>query len=219
MNPTSSPQSRPDASPLVRMDDPGLWDRAKDVLDRGQCVVFPTDTVYGIAASPDNPIAVARLQQVKGRSDAFPPPVLVADAEDAWSLALSVPVEARRLGEAFWPGALTLVLPTDRHLSLAGQTGTIGVRVPDHDGVRGLLRFVGPLAVSSANKHERPPATTVAEAMGQLGDEVGLYIDGGPTPGPSPSTVVDCSGPAMAVLRLGLLSKHQIFAAAGAADA
>jgi len=204
---------------LVRIGDPSLRQRAEKVLDEGECVVFPTDTVYGIAARPDNPEAVSRLQQIKGRSDAFPPPILVADAADAWGLAVHVPQAARRLGEAFWPGALTLILPTDRHLSLAEQVGTIGVRVPDHDEVRALLRMTGPLAVSSANKHNHPPAVNIDEAVGQLGGEVGLYIDGGPTPGPSPSTVVDCTTDPVVIVRLGLLTEDRILQAAGAADA
>ena len=206
-------------SPVVRIGDPSLKHQAEGVLDKGECIVFPTDTVYGIASRPDDPAAVARLQQIKGRSDAFPPPILVADAEDAWALITDAPQAAKRLGDAFWPGALTLILPTNQHLSLAEQVGTIGVRVPDHDEVRTLLRMTGPLAVSSANKHNLPPATSIEEAIDQLGDEVGLYIDGGPTQGPSPSTVVDCTTDPITIVRLGLLTQDQIDQAAGAADA
>ena len=206
-------------SVVVRIGDPRLNKLVEEVLDRGECIVFPTDTVYGIASQPDNPVAVSRLQQIKGRSDAFPPPVLAADTDDAWSLVTDVPQAARRLGEAYWPGALTLILPTDKALSLAEQVGTIGVRVPDLDEIRALLRGTGPLAVSSANKHNLAPATSVDEAVEQLGDEVGLYIDGGPTPGPSPSTVVDCTTDPVTIVRLGLLTEEQILTVAGAADA
>ena len=206
-------------SVVVRIGDPDLTQLADEVLNKGECIVFPTDTVYGIAARPDSPEAVARLQQIKGRSDAFPPPVLAADTDDAWGLVTEVPKAARRLGEAYWPGALTLILPTDQHLSLAEQVGTIGVRVPDHTGLRALLRSTGPLATSSANKHNLNPATSVEEAIDQLGDEVGLYIDGGPTPGLSPSTVVDCTTSPVTIVRLGLLTEDQIFGVAGAADA
>jgi len=199
--------------------DPSALRRAEEALIQGQCIVFPTDTVYGIASRPKDPRAVARLQRIKGRSDAFPPPVLVADVDQAWSLATHVPLQAKRLGEKFWPGALTLILATDQPLSLAREVGTVGLRVPDHDDLRDLLREVGPLAVSSANKHSYPPATTVDEAIGQLGGEVGLYIDGGPTPGPSPSTVVDCTTTDLAIVRLGLLTEEQILTAAGGSDA
>ncbi|MCL2736923.1 MAG: L-threonylcarbamoyladenylate synthase [Propionibacteriaceae bacterium] len=209
-----------DLASAVPIDHPGLWEMAGHILDSGGCVVMPTDTVYGIGVHATNADAVARLQQAKGRSDHFPPPVLVADPEEAWALVSRVPVEARRLADAFWPGPLTLVLPTDRaDLALAGATGTIGVRVPDQDGLRDLLRTTGPLAVSSANKHDCPPATTAQEAVEQLGDLVELYIDGGATPGPAPSTVVDCASEPVRVLREGLLPTELIMSIAGAVDA
>jgi len=211
-----------DAGPVspVSIDDPQVWERASAVLAQGQCIVVPTDTVYGIAARAGDGQAVARLQDIKGRSDAFPPPVLVADAEDVWTLVGTAPVQAVRLAAAYWPGALTLVLATDRTgLSLAASVGTVGLRVPDHAALRQFLRRTGPLAVSSANKHDQAAATSVEEAVAQLGDEVWLYVDGGPTPGPAPSTVVDCSGPDMRVLRVGRLSEAEIWATAGARDA
>ena len=204
----------------THFDDPDCWAVVAQALARQQCVVFPTDTVYGIAARADSLAAVERLQRAKGRTDAFPPPVLVADAGQAWTLVSAVPLAARNLGTAFWPGALTLILPTTRSdLGLSASVGTVGVRVPDHDDLRALLRRTGPLAVSSANKHNRPPATTVGEARDQLGDAVAVYIDGGPTPGPAPSTVVDCTGAELVIVRLGLLTPEQIQAAAGVSDA
>ena len=203
----------------VATDDPTLWERAGRILDSGGCLVFPTDTVYGIAAQAADPLAVARLQAAKGRTDAFPPPVLVADADAAWELVRPVPAFAKRLAEAFWPGPLTLVLATDRRdLSLAATVGSLGLRVPGLDWLRRFLRWSGPLAASSANRHNLPPATTVAEAIDQLGDAVGLYIDGGPTPGPAPSTVVDCTG-RLAVRRVGLIPLEAILEATGGADA
>ncbi|MCL2482638.1 MAG: L-threonylcarbamoyladenylate synthase [Propionibacteriaceae bacterium] len=201
-------------------DDPEAWSRARDILSGGECVVFPTDTVYGIAARADNASAIARLQGAKGRSDSFPPPVLVSDASAAWALARSVTDEARRLGDAWWPGPLTLVLATDRtDLALSASVGTVGVRVPDLAVLRDFLRTTGPVAVSSANKHNRPAAMTVDEAVAQLGTDVALYIDGGPTPGPAPSTVVDCSSQQVTILRVGLVSEQQIFATAGVVHA
>jgi len=202
-----------------RIGDPTIKEEAEFLLDKGECIVFPTDTVYGIASRADNRAAVAKLQQIKGRSDAFPPPILVGDADAAWALFTNVPESARRLGEAYWPGGLTLILATGQHLSLSEQVGTIGVRVPAHDEVRALLRMTGPLAVSSANKHSSLPATTVEEAIAQLGDEVGLYIDGGPTPGLTPSTVVDCTTEPVTIVRLGLLTSDQIYSIAGGGDA
>ncbi|MDR0782225.1 MAG: threonylcarbamoyl-AMP synthase [Propionibacteriaceae bacterium] len=200
--------------------DPGLWARARQLLERGELVVIPTDTVYGIAAIANNPEAVARLQNAKGRSDGFPPPVLVADAAQAWWLTNPPSVRAGRLAAAFWPGPLTLVLPTERRdLSLAGKLGTLGIRVPAHAQLCELLALTGPLAVSSANQHDQPAATTIDEAIDQLGAAVSLYVDDGPTPGPAPSTVVDCSASNLRILRVGLISEDEILLAAGGADA
>jgi tRNA threonylcarbamoyl adenosine modification protein (Sua5/YciO/YrdC/YwlC family) len=204
----------------VPIDDPGLWERVRAVLARNECVVLPTDTVYGIGANPADATAVARLQAAKGRSDAFPPPVLVADAATAWTLVDPPSAAARRLAAAFWPGPLTLILTTTRRdLSLAGVTGTLGLRVPGHDRLRAVLRASGPLAVSSANRHNQPPAVTIGEAIDQLGDAVGLYIDGGPTPGPAASTVVDCTGGELRLLREGLIPAHLIHVTAEPASA
>ena len=203
----------------VATNDPKLWDKAGRILDISGCLVFPTDTVYGIAAKADDPVAVARLQQAKGRTDAFPPPVLVADAEAAWELVNPVPPIAKRLAEAFWPGPLTLVLNTDRRdLSLAGRNGSLGVRVPNLDWLRQFLRWSGPLAASSANRHNLPAATTVDDAIDQLGNSVGLYIDGGPTLGPAPSTVVDCTGEPT-VRRVGRIPLQAILDITGGTDA
>ena len=203
----------------VLLDDPQLWEIAHCILDEGGCIVVPTDTVYGLAARADRPEAVSRLQKIKGRTDAFPPPVLIADTELVWPLVDPVPIEVQRLAHRFWPGPLTLILPTDHtDLSLAAATGTVGVRVPALDELRAFLRLSGPLAVSSANKHNLAPATTIDEAIDQLGAEVGLYIDGGPTPGLAPSTVVNCVGP-ITVVRVGLLSREQISLGMGATDA
>jgi len=204
----------------VAIGEPGVAARVQAVLAAGECVVLPTDTVYGIAVSAGDRAAIARLQAAKGRSDAFPPPVLVGDPGVAWELAPAAPAAARRLAEAFWPGPLTLILATTaQDVSLSGTTGTVGIRVPGHPGLRELLRATGPLAVSSANRHDQPPATTVEEAMADLGASVALYVDGGPTPGPVPSSVVDCSGAGTIVNRAGLISRAAILQAAGAGDA
>ena len=159
----------------------------------GECVVMPTDTVYGIAADAFDPRAVQRLLDAKGRGRDMPPPVLIADAEGLDEIAVDVPDGARALAEAFWPGALTLIVPARPRagLDLGDTHGTIAVRVPDHDLARALLRCTGPLAVSSANTTGLAPATTVDQARAMLGDSVARYVDGGPTPGQTPSTILD----------------------------
>jgi len=204
--------------------DPGLWPAVAAVLRADGCVVCPTDTVYGIAANPFSAVAVQRLQQAKGRGDDFPPPLLVADAADVADLVDDFPPAAQRLASRLWPGALTLILASSRQdVGLAGLSGTLGLRLPNLDALRGLLRQSGPLAVSSANRHGQPAPSDVDQAMAQLGDAVGLYIDGGATPGPSPSTVVDCATNPVRVLRPGLIPPADILAIAyptgGPADA
>jgi tRNA threonylcarbamoyl adenosine modification protein (Sua5/YciO/YrdC/YwlC family) len=199
----------------MSIDDPALLGVVGEVLDRGECIVIPTDTVYGIAARGDSREGILRMQQVKGRSDAFPPPILVADTESAWGLARRACDQVHLIGEHFWPGALTLILPTHRYdLSLADRVGTLGLRVPDHPQLRNLLRTTGPLAVSSANWHDLPPATSVEEAIDQFGTNVSLYVDGGPAPGLTASTVVDCTGE-ITVLRVGLITREEIYALCG----
>jgi tRNA threonylcarbamoyl adenosine modification protein (Sua5/YciO/YrdC/YwlC family) len=178
-------------------------------------VVVPTDTVYGVAALASSAAGVDRLQAAKGRGDDFPPPVLVADTAAAEALAEFSPA-ARRLAAAFWPGALTLVLPLAPGAPVAIAGATVALRVPDHAGLRDLLRRTGPLACSSANRHDRPPATTVAEARAELGGAVALYCDGGPTPGPVPSTIVRCVGDEVTLLRAGRIGAAEIREAARA---
>ncbi|MDR1449013.1 MAG: Sua5/YciO/YrdC/YwlC family protein, partial [Propionibacteriaceae bacterium] len=152
--------------------------------------------------------AVCRLQAAKGRDWQTPPPVLIADLEDLNGLAAAVPPAARRLAAACWPGPLTLVfdLAPQAGLGLGDGAATVAVRLPDCEPLRRLLRRVGPLAVSSANRHGRRPATTAAEALSELGGRVALCVDGGPTPGPVPSSIVSfAAGAGGRLLRWGRL--------------
>jgi tRNA threonylcarbamoyl adenosine modification protein (Sua5/YciO/YrdC/YwlC family) len=180
---------------------------ARDALARGELVVLPTDTVMGLAADAFSAEAVAALLAAKGRGRAMPPPVLVADARTLEGLATDVPAPARALAEHFWPGALTIVCRAQPSLQwdLGDTGGTVAVRVPAHDLARELLTATGPLAVSSANLTGHPAATTAQEAQDQLGEAVAAYLDDGAPPRPraAPSTIVDATGPALRVLRLG----------------
>ena len=181
---------------------------AKEVLDAGRCLVLPTDTVYGIAADAFDPAAVQRLLTAKRRGRTMPPPVLIGDEAVLPALAEDIPDTAHELVARHWPGPLTVICRAQPSLRMdLGEThGTIAVRVPDLDLTRDVLRRCGPLAVSSANISGRPPAITVEEAVDQLGTDVALYLDGGPTPGPVPSTIVDFTRDAAGeVLREGVL--------------
>jgi tRNA threonylcarbamoyl adenosine modification protein (Sua5/YciO/YrdC/YwlC family) len=188
---------------------------AKDAVARGELVVLPTDTVYGVAADAFSAEAVTRLLEAKGRGRAMPPPVLVADVRTLDGLARDVPPAARALAERFWPGALTLVVhaqPTLRW-DLGDTRGTVAVRVPDHELARELLAATGPLAVTSANLTGRPAATTAVGAESQLGRSVAVYLDDGPTDtGGSalPSTIVDATAEPLRVVRAGAVSLDRL---------
>lgn len=181
---------------------------AADAVRAGECIVVPTDTVYGIGADAFSADAVGRLLAAKRRGRDMPPPVLIAERSMLRALAADVPSGALALARRHWPGALTIVLKAQRTLRLElGETGgTVAVRVPDHDALRALLRRTGPLAVSSANVSGQPAATTCDEAVAMLGDEVAVYLDGGATAGGTASTIVDFSRDAAGrVLRQGAI--------------
>jgi L-threonylcarbamoyladenylate synthase len=183
-------------------------DAAVMALRRGELVVLPTDTVYGIAADAFSPPAVNRLLEAKGRGRSMPVPVLVGAWRTIDGLAEAVTPATRSLVEAFWPGPLTLVVRAAPSLAwdLGETRGTVAVRMPLHPVAIELLQATGPMAVSSANISGRPPATTADEAVEQLGESVAVYLDGGPSGEPVPSTIVDVTGEVPRVLRVGALS-------------
>ena len=181
-------------------------------VQRGELVVLPTDTVYGIGADAFDPAAVRALLLAKGRGREMPPPVLVSAATTLDALATRVPGYARALVEEFWPGPLTVVChqQTSLQWDLGDTRGTVAVRMPDHDVAREILERTGPLAVSSANKTGLPAATDADQAEQMLGDDVAVVVDAGQAPGGEASTIVDCTGSQGRVLRLGALSLEQL---------
>ena len=183
---------------------------AAAVLSRGQLVVLPTDTVYGIGAGAFDPEAVAALLAAKGRGRQSPPPVLVPAAATLAGLATDVPAAVHGLVEAFWPGPLTVICRAQPTLAwdLGDTGGTVALRMPDDEVALALLTRTGPLAVSSANRHGQPAATTVLEAAAALGDRVEVYLDGGPSRGGVASTIVDATGPTLRIVRAGALSRE-----------
>jgi L-threonylcarbamoyladenylate synthase len=186
-------------------------DDALAALRAGEVVVVPTDTVYGIAVDPSRPGATDRLFAIKERPTDVALPILVADAEQAFSLATEVPPVARRLAEAFWPGGLTIVLPRRAGLGFdlgGADDATIAVRVPDHDVPRTLAHAVGPLATTSANLHGRPTPETAAGVAAEL-IGVSVVLDGGRCAG-APSTVVVCTDDGWRVVREGRIGIHQL---------
>ena len=189
--------------------DPGGVAAAVEALAAGQVVAVPTDTVYGLAVDPSVPGSVDRLFALKGRPRDVPLPVLVATDDQVDAVAGSLGIAARHLATRYWPGALTLVVPRAPGFTvdLGGPPSarmTVGVRWPDHPSIGQLCRALGPLAVTSANRHGAPPATTAAEVLAELSDveQPVVVLDGGRCAG-APSTVVECRGPATRCLRQG----------------
>jgi tRNA threonylcarbamoyl adenosine modification protein (Sua5/YciO/YrdC/YwlC family) len=182
-------------------------DAAVAAVGRGELVVLPTDTVYGIGADAFTPGAVADLLAAKGRGRDLPVPVLVGSPRTLEGIA-AVDDRARELVQAFWPGALTIVCQAQASLAwdLGETRGTVAVRMPLHPVAIDLLTRTGPMAVSSANRTGEAPATTSAQALEQLGELVEVYLDGGPCAEPVPSTIVDVTGERPVVLRAGALA-------------
>lgn len=180
---------------------------AQDALSRGETVVLPTDTVYGIGADAFSPQAVAVLLAAKGRSRAMPPPVLIGRPEIMDALAIDVPQEARALAQAFWPGPMTLILHAQPSLrwDLGETRGTVALRMPADELALDLLGATGPLAVSSANRTGMPAATTVAEAQQMLAESVSVYLDDGDRGSSEASTIIDATVTPPRVVRTGAL--------------
>ena len=178
---------------------------AISALKGGRLVVMPTDTVYGIGADAFDGTAVAALLAAKGRGRDMPVPVLVGSWHTIDGLVYTVPHSARELIEAFWPGALSLVVRQAPSLQwdLGDAHGTVMLRMPLHPIAIELLREVGPMAVSSANISGRPAAVTAADAHEQLADLVEVYLEGGPSVQQAASTIVDLTGAQPKILREG----------------
>ena len=184
---------------------------AASAVRAGQLVVLPTDTVYGLGCDAFSSMAVQALLSAKGRGRNMPVPVLVGSWSTVDGLVLGVSAWARALIEAFWPGGLSLVLPHAPSLTwdLGDTRGTVMLRMPLHPVALELLREVGPMAVSSANRSGFPPATTAEQAREQLADRVDVFLDGGPS-GESASTIIDLTTDDPVVLREGVVSAAEI---------
>jgi L-threonylcarbamoyladenylate synthase len=176
---------------------------ARVAIGRGELVVMPTDTVYGVAADAFSPEAVQRLLDAKGRTRQAPPPVLIPGIPTLDALAESVPEEVRALVAAFWPGGLTVILPARDSLrwDLGETGGTVALRMPNNRVALELLSETGPLAVSSANLTGKQAAVSAAEAEAMLGESVSVYLDGGAVGADytdaaagTGSTIVDATG-------------------------
>lgn len=198
--------------------------QAHAALSRGEIVVVPTDTVYGIGVSPRVPGAIDRVVGAKGRGRDMAPPILVSGSDQVSGLVVegAVTDHVQDLMKQFWPGALTVVLPVSPDLDIdIGETpGTIALRAPDQTALLELLRMHGPLAVTSANRHGEPPATSVFHAINTFGDEVAVYLNAGSGSDTdhTPSTIVDATdlaagGTRLVILREGAISANELTSA------
>ncbi|MFD3546255.1 L-threonylcarbamoyladenylate synthase [Streptomyces sp. NPDC058655] len=185
---------------------------AASAVRRGELVVLPTDTLYGIGADAFSPEAVHELLAAKGRGRGMPTPVLIGSPNTLHGLVTDFSEQAWELVDAFWPGALTLVAKHQPSLAwdLGDTHGTVAVRMPLHPVAIELLTEVGPMAVSSANLTGHPAPEDCDAAREMLGDSVSVYLDGGPTPGIQPSSIVDVTGKVPVLLREGALTADQL---------
>ena len=193
---------------ILPINDPDTLVQALALLESGAVVGFPTDTVYGVGALGMDERAVLKLFEAKQRPLSQPIPLLLADPEDLQLVCPAVPAMATELARRYWPGGLTLVVPAGSPLParlLAGGT-SVAVRIPDHAWLRELIRRLGqPLAATSANLHGGPNPASAQDVLLQLDERIPLIVDGGPTPGDVPSTIVDVTGEESKVLRQGVI--------------
>jgi L-threonylcarbamoyladenylate synthase len=192
--------------------------RAAQILRAGGLVGFPTETVYGLGADASSEKAIARLYAVKRRPVDHPVIVHFASADDAFSWAAAVPPPARVLAKKFWPGPLTLILKRSARAKdfVTGGQDTVGLRVPSHPVARQLLKeFAGAIAAPSANRFGKVSPTTATHVREDLGKDVELVLEGGPSEVGIESTIVDLSGAAAVLLRTGSIAKEALEAVIG----
>jgi L-threonylcarbamoyladenylate synthase len=192
---------------------PSNIEAAAASIRSGGLVSFPTETVYGLGANALDPEAVARIYAAKGRPAWNPVIVHVAGVADARVLAQRWPETAERLAAAFWPGPLTLVVPKGAQVPDIVTAGghTVAVRMPAHPVALALIRAAGvPLAAPSANRFTQVSPTTAQHVIASLGDRVPLVLDGGPCAVGIESTVVDCTGEAVVILRPGMIGRESL---------
>ena len=190
-----------------------LADRMRRVLGENGLIALPTESFYGLAVDPFNEQALARLWQIKGRSEGKPILVLIGEESQLGPLVRNIPPAAAVLMNAFWPGPLTIVFPAAIRLSdaVTARTRSVGIRLSAWQPLCDLLRRVGPVTGTSANREGMPPPTTAEEVRHYFGDALDLIVDAGPTPGGRPSTVIDVHGP-IRIIRDGAIDRDAIVA-------
>ena len=199
----------------LHMNESGLSEsvltKAAELVQSGGVLAVPTESFYALGASAWHEGAAERVCAIKQRTDGKPILVLIADLAQLTQLVMDVTPGATLLMNRFWPGPLTLIFRASRDVphSLMAGTGTVGVRQPAAPILAHLLRRTGPLTGTSANRAGQAPARTAAEVQAALGSDLDLILDGGPTAGGAPSTIVDTTGP-LRIVREGPITRQQL---------
>jgi L-threonylcarbamoyladenylate synthase len=190
---------------------PKITEQALACVQSGGVLAVPTDSFYALAVGIFQPAALEQLLAIKGDRAHKPFPVLIGDPSQLDQLVDEVPELAKKLRRKFWPGLLTLVLKAKANLPpvLTSEQGTVGVRQPNYSQLCNLLICTGPLTGTSANRMGQSPAITAEDIQRHLGDEVALILDGGPTAGGQPSTVLQVE-PELRIIRQGAISRSAI---------
>ncbi|OGQ81613.1 MAG: threonylcarbamoyl-AMP synthase [Deltaproteobacteria bacterium RIFCSPLOWO2_12_FULL_60_19] len=190
-----------------------VFSQAVEALRRGEVIVFPTETFYGLGADALNPAAVDKIFLLKGRNPDNPIPLIIADRAMLEEVVREFPPAAQRLADRFWPGPLTLVLPAKARLPapLLNRDGGVGVRVSSHPLARRLSRELGrPITATSANLSGRPPARSIAEALTYFSEKLTVYLDGGALQGRKGSTVIEVREGKLRTVREGEIGAAEI---------
>ncbi len=196
---------------ILSLDHPQAISTAKQIIQQDGLVAFPTDTIYGVAANAFSTQAIQKIYKVKERPQEKALPVLIGELSQLDTLVLFVNDHVQQIAQAFWPGALTLILPKGPNVPPnLSPYSTIGIRMPDLAFTLRLLKQTGPLATTSANISGGPNPTTAQDVIDQLGGRLDLILDGGATPGEEPSTVLDATTHELKILRQGPITKADI---------
>ena len=190
-----------------------VFSRAVDALKRGEVIVFPTETFYGLGADAFNETAVEQVVCLKGRNPENPIPIIVADREMLMEVVKDIPPMAQSLMDRFWPGPLTLILPAKNNIPapLLNRTGGIGVRVSGHPLATRLARELGrPLTATSANPSGKEPARSIEEAMSYFSSRIEIFLDGGRLNGKKGSTVVEILQGQLKIIREGEIHSREL---------
>jgi L-threonylcarbamoyladenylate synthase len=185
-------------------------DEIREIYTRGELFVYPTETLYGLGADPFNETAIKRLYKVKRRPIHMPVSIAVSNIEMMENLG-EVNDTARTIAEKFLPGPVTVLLKGTRDVpGILKKEGSVAVRIPNHPVALGIIEITGPITATSANIHGEKEPLEVGEAIDQLGDDVRLYIDCGESRLKGPSTIVDCTGASISIIRKGVIPEKEI---------